>query len=465
MADGHAEGDVGAVQLIVLLAHLLLGGSADFQRPLVGLAQILHLVVGQQQLACTGSIGVGGQGQAEVCLHVGHGGLEGSLVGDVALHIGGVELGVRHLLVGEVGQEGVVVGGLVADGHAARLVVCGDEDEGVVGVGVVEVHSGLHGVAHLQHIVDGSGGIVGVAGPVNLAGLGHQEEALLIVQQLDALPDVVGQLPLACGGVHGVVHGLAVGQSLRDDEGLACTGFEGGSVCLTGDDVVAVLGSDLVVVGAGAVAVHLLELTACEVFEAGVGQLFADGVVVLAGLLVCVEGSRGGVVDVDGGDDAHLVVLLGMELLGDGLIGHIAGPWTHIDDAALGLMAGGDGGSSGSGVGAEGGAVIGGHAAHLGKLGEAQLAFSDGAVVLHRALVEAGRLDLGRAHAVADEEEDIFGLAAEDAQQAVLLLCCLVHVGCSGMGGCGSSSQHTGGRRKSTSLQKAAAGHFILFHT
>ena len=51
--------------------------------------------------------------------------------------------------MGEVGQEGVVVGGLVADGHAARLVVCGDEDEGIVGVGVVEVHSGLHGVAHL----------------------------------------------------------------------------------------------------------------------------------------------------------------------------------------------------------------------------------------------------------------------------------------------------------------------------
>ena len=112
VADGHAEGDVGAVQLIILLAHLLLGGSADFQRPLVGLAQILHLVVGQQQLACTGSIGVGGQGQAEVCLHVGHGGLEGSLVGDAVLHIGGVELGVGHLLVGEVGTLFEIKNGL-----------------------------------------------------------------------------------------------------------------------------------------------------------------------------------------------------------------------------------------------------------------------------------------------------------------------------------------------------------------
>ena len=50
-------------------------------------------------------------------------------------------------------------------------------------------------------------------------------------------------------------------------------------------------------------------------------------------------------------------------------------------------------------------------------------------------LIESGGLYLGRAHAAANEEEDIFGLAAEDAQQAVLLLCCIVHVGCSGVGG------------------------------
>ena len=364
----------------------------------------------------------------------------------------------------EVGQEGVVVGGLVADGHAARLVVCGDKDEGVVGVGAVEVHSGLHGVAHLQHIVDGSGGIVGMAGPVDLAGLGHQEEALLVVQQLDALPDVVGQLPLARGGVHGVVHGLAVGQSLGDDEGLACTGLEGDGVCLTGDDVVAVLGGDLVVVGAGAVAVHLLELAACEILEAGDGQLLADGVVVLTGLLVGIEGGGGGVVDVDRGDDAHLVVLLGVELLGDGLIGHIAGPRTHIDDAALGLVAGGDGSGSGSGVGAERSAVVGGHTAHLGELGEAQLALDDSAVVLHRTLIESGGLDLGRTHAVADEEENILGFAAEHTQQSVLFLCCVGGIGGSGVGSSRRCGQHTGGGCKGTGLQKAAAGHFIFFH-
>ena len=365
--------------------------------------------------------------------------------------------------MGEVGQEGVVVGGLVADGHAACLVVCGDEDEGIVGVGVVEVHSGLHGVAHLQHIVDGSGGIVGMAGPVDLAGLGHQEETLLVVQQLDALLDVVGQLPLARGGVHGVVHGLAVGQCLGDDEGLACTSLEGSGVCLTGDDVVAVLGSDLVVVGAGAVAVHLLELAACEVLEAGDGQLLADGIVVLAGLLMSVEGGGSGVVDIDRGDDAHLVALLGVQLFGNGLIGHIAGPGAHVDDAALSLVAGSNGGCGGSGVRAEGGAVVGGHTAHGGEAGEAQVGLGHSAVVVHGALVEAGRLDLGSAHAVADEQEDVLGFL-EQAQQAVLFVGCGIRIRLCCVCGNGCSSHHADGRSSCTKLQKTAAGDLIFFH-
>ena len=86
VADGHAEGDVGAIQLVILLAHLALAGRADLEGALVSGAQVLHLVVGQQQLACVGGIGVGGQGQTEVCLHILHGSLKGSLILHVVVH-------------------------------------------------------------------------------------------------------------------------------------------------------------------------------------------------------------------------------------------------------------------------------------------------------------------------------------------------------------------------------------------
>ena len=214
------------------------------------------------------------------------------------------------------------------------------------------------------------------------------------------------------------------------------------------------------VIGAGAVPLHLLELAAGKVLKAGLGQLQADLVVVLPGLLVGVEGSRGGVVDVDGGHHAYLVALLAMELLGNGLIGHIAGPGAHVDDTALGLVAGGNGSGRGSGVWAEGGAVVGGHAAHPGEGGKAQIGLGHSTVVVHGALVEAGGLDLGGAHAVADEQEDVFGLL----QQAVLFLNLSGSLVGTGSVGGGCSGHDTQGRSHSAGLQKAAAGDLFVLH-
>ena len=303
-----------------------------------------------------------------------------------------------------------------------------------------------------------------MAGPVDLTALGHQEETLLVFQQLDALFHVIGQLPLAVGSVHGVVHRLAVGEVLGDDEGLARPGRQRRRARLCGDNVVARLCGDLVVVGAGAVAVHFLELAARKVFEAGIGQLYADLVVVLAGVLVGVEGGRGGVVDVDGGYHADLIAFLLVQLLGDGLVRHIAGPRAHVDDAALGLIAGGDGGRGGRGVRAEGCAVVGGHAADFGEGGEAQLPLGDGPVVLGGALIEAGRLDLGSAHAVADEQENVLRFL-QKIQQTVLFFRSAdgIRLGCAGRHR--GSTQQTGSRCRSTDLQEIAAGDLVLFHT
>src|SRR5699024_2240727 len=82
-----------------------------------------------------------------------------------------------------------------------------------------------------------------------------------------------------------------------------------------------------------------------------------------------------------------------------------------------GLVAGGDGGGGGGGVGAEGGAVIGLSAAHHREVQEAQgiLMLQDGAVAAHAGAVYqggqivVGALNLGIAHAVADEQENVLG--------------------------------------------------------
>ena len=57
-----------------------------------------------------------------------------------------------------------------------------------------------------------------------------------------------------------------VGQIFGNDQGLACTCGQCSSTRLRGDDIVACLSRYFVVVGAGAVAVHLLELAAAKLW-------------------------------------------------------------------------------------------------------------------------------------------------------------------------------------------------------
>jgi len=96
----------------------------------------------------------------------------------------------------------------------------------------------------------------------------------------------------------------------------------------------------------------------------------------------------------------------------------------------------------------------------MGEAGEAQVGLGHSAVVVHDALVEAGGLDLGGAHAVADEQEDVFGLL----QQAVLFLDLSGSLVGTGSVGGGSGGHDTQGRSHSAGLQKAAAGDLFVLH-
>ena len=194
------------------------------------------------------------------------------------------------------------------------------KDQRLVGVLVVEVDGSLHGGVEGKHVMDGGGSVIGMAGPVDLAALGHHEEGLLVAQTLDALLDVVSEAPLALGSVELVVHGVTVGQGLGDDEAVAGIGAQGLRISLRGDHGVAGLCGELVEVGLVLVLVGGSKpCTAGEELKAGLGHFLADCVVVLAAVLVSVESSRGGMVHVDRGKHADLVALLGVQLLGDGL--------------------------------------------------------------------------------------------------------------------------------------------------
>ena len=148
-------------------------------------------------------------------------------------------------------------------------------------------------------------------------------------------------------------------------------------------------------------------------------------------------------VHVNRGEHAHLVALLGVQLLRDGLERLGQGLGIHVDGARLGLVARGDGGRGGGGVGAERRGIVGGHAAHMREAHEGKGALDNGAVVFGRTLEIAGNLNLLVAHAVADEQEDVLRRGSSGL------------VGESG----GRTSNEAGSTGKGSSLDEVTAVH------
>ena len=204
----------------------------------------------------------------------------------------------------------------------------------------------LNGVGERDGVGDGRAGVVGVAGPVNLAALHHHEETGVIVQHLDPLLHIVGERPHILGAVIFIGKGVRVGQMLVNDENGA--GGDGLGLSLGHDHLIArlsgqIVEAGLVLGGAGG----LQQPAAGEVLEAGGHQLLSNFVVVAAAGLMGIESGRGGVVQVDAGNHTDLPAELLPKLFGNGLVSH-SGGLIHIDGAGVGLVAGGDGGGGGS---------------------------------------------------------------------------------------------------------------------
>ena len=234
-----------------------------------------------------------------------------------------------------------------------------------------------------------------------------------------------------------------------DENDLFISSGNGLRIGLGESDLVA--GSLCQLVQAGLVLVvsgDLLQAAAGEVLKAGVHQLHADFVIVVPAGLMGVEGSGSGMIQVYGADHADLPALLGMELLRDGLIGS-GTAFVHIDHAGIGLFAGGDRGGGGSGVRGKGAGVVGhGGAGSLEahkvqrhravqdrafpgiQLGAGQSLFI--IIVGNGTKIVGSGLELRIAHAIANEQEHIFG--------------CVPFCRCRGCGAEGQGAKHSEGK-------------------
>ena len=288
-----------------------------------------------------------------------------------------------------------------------------------------KVNSNLNRIGQRNSVYDSCSCVVGVAGPVDLAALAHHEEAGVVVEHFNALPDMVGKRPLLVCAVNFIKHGVGVSQMLVNNDYLAVGRCNCLCISLLKDNLVAgffrqFIEAGLVFVGTG----DSFETAAGKEFKARGYHFFADFIIVVAAGLMGIERCRRGVVDVDGADDADLPALLAVELLGNRLIGFRAGN-VDVNHTGIGFVAGGNRGRSRGRVGRKAAKVVCNSSTRNLKIHKVQrygasenYAFTlvifdagkslDIAVVGNRAEVVGCSLNLRVTHTVSDKQEDVF---------------------------------------------------------
>ena len=133
-------------------------------------------------------------------VHVSTGKLEAERLQQKRLHVREREIGIlleeiadtlleaadAHRLVRQAIHEQRIAGRGKTHRHAARLVVSGDEDQRIR-ILLLERKGDLDGLVEGEHVAQIRRGIIGMTGPVNASAFDHQEESLLVVEDLDRL--------------------------------------------------------------------------------------------------------------------------------------------------------------------------------------------------------------------------------------------------------------------------------------
>ena len=213
----------------------------------------------------------------------------------------------------------------VAVAQCAGLVVGRHDDQCLVGMLIVEFKSHADGVVEVQKLVERLGGVVGVSAVVDEGSFAHHEEAVLVVQELNALldevfeerrflvADAVRNAP-AFAGVRDIdfaAAGLKSFEALFGVNVLVAAVLDNVQGRLPLDDRLAVLVKEtglhaadedvrggLVVllgdVGVEVAGVVVPDVSAGEILEAGIDEVVGAGIVAAAVTLVHEEGARRG---------------------------------------------------------------------------------------------------------------------------------------------------------------------------
>ena len=341
-------------------------------------------------------------------------GVLGELLGRLLILLAQDPLQFVDALLLEAQQIRMQLVGPLTHHQSACLMISRYDDDGLVGVLLVELVGHLHGFVHIQHLVHSITDVIAVAGVVDHAALDLEEETILLFahEVVDASAHNLLQRQVVLVLIQGVgdvvaAQFLVLVVALEEDEFVGLATFLLILLVTASEDGVAGSLGLVAQCGLALLGIGAMEVAAGEEVEATLAQILANLVVHIAVGLMTVEAGWGGVCDgyVRGHAHSSTGFLRPHSNAGAGCLQ----VFQHADGSVLGLLAASQRSSAGSRVCHAVGGGVGVHQAHHGEAGhqnrlEANLA-------LQGCQIGLSDVDLVDAHAVTNEVEYILHLA------------------------------------------------------
>ena len=238
-------------------------------------------------------------------------------------------------------------------------MIAGDHDQRLAWMLIVKVQGFLNSFVKGQGVFNGGPGVIGMAGPVNLATFHHHEETTRIIKKLNTLFCKLGKRYVVLGPVDFVIKCLPSGQGMIiGDNLIAGLRIKVQKFVFIGNNPVVVVTQRIKDIAKG--PLNLLKASSAEIVKAAGSEIVADLVIHVAAGLMGVKNSRGCVINGYAGDNTHLHSLF-LGCFSKGFVGSYS-IRVHGNDTNIGLHTAGHSGSRGSRTGNE--SIIGIGGAH-----------------------------------------------------------------------------------------------------
>ena len=231
--------------------------------------------------------------KSEKLCHICHNRVKICLFFFIRSYIIRVKFRIGNFLIWNVGKEGIVISSCKSNCQASCFVISCHKDQCLIRVLVIKLHCFSYSLIHGHSVCNGCRRIICMTGPVNLSALAHHKKSCFVIENLDSFFNIVCKSPFALFAIHIIAHCIVISKGLINNDCFSVLCCEIFCLCLGFHHLVSGLLSQLIQIFFISVGSScFFQSASCKIIKFTGDHLFADFIIVISGILVCIKSRR-----------------------------------------------------------------------------------------------------------------------------------------------------------------------------